>query len=219
MAWLRTARRLSSGMRRAARAIESASSPASAPIDVISLRVRPSSMRLTELEEPASSAAFDRISENSLSVYLFDASLKIEAGADGKTFGVELTWFSPDPRYPIPARPATPGTASQHDAAAAITAHGSRYHGEDRRNTSKVRPADSAYHCTPRRLRRLRLNREPGTRAIPTPFLVSQPRSAGRLGGLVPRRSDVCATCPGQRPPRAVQDRTQRPHRIGCRRP
>ncbi len=48
-------------------------------------------MRLTELEEPASSAAFDRISENSLSVYLFDASLKIEPGADGKTFGVELT--------------------------------------------------------------------------------------------------------------------------------
>ena len=48
-------------------------------------------MRLTRLEEPASSAAFDRISENSLSVYLFDASLKIEAGADGNTFGVELT--------------------------------------------------------------------------------------------------------------------------------
>jgi len=48
-------------------------------------------MRLTRLEEPASSAAFDRISENSLSVYLLDASFKIEAGADGKTFDVELT--------------------------------------------------------------------------------------------------------------------------------
>lgn len=33
-------------------------------------------MRPTELDEPASAAAFDRISENSLSVYLFGASLK-----------------------------------------------------------------------------------------------------------------------------------------------
>jgi hypothetical protein len=34
------------------------------------------------LDEPASSAAFDRISENSLSVYLFEASLKGELHAD-----------------------------------------------------------------------------------------------------------------------------------------
>jgi hypothetical protein len=39
-------------------------------------------MRPTELDEPASSAAFDRISENSLSVYLFEASLKGELHAD-----------------------------------------------------------------------------------------------------------------------------------------
>ena len=39
-------------------------------------------MRPTGLDEPASSAAFDRISENSLSVYLFEASLKGELHAD-----------------------------------------------------------------------------------------------------------------------------------------
>jgi len=39
-------------------------------------------MRPTGLDEPASSAAFDRISENSLSVYLFEASLKGEVHAD-----------------------------------------------------------------------------------------------------------------------------------------
>ena len=39
-------------------------------------------MRPTELDEPASSAAFDRISENSLSVYFFEASLKGEVHAD-----------------------------------------------------------------------------------------------------------------------------------------
>ena len=72
----------STGIRRAARAIKSGSSPASAAIDVISLRVSPSSMRLTSFGEPASSAAFDRISENSLSVYLFEASLKGDLHAD-----------------------------------------------------------------------------------------------------------------------------------------
>jgi hypothetical protein len=46
------------------------------------MRVRPSSMRPTKLDEPASSAAFDRISENSLSVYLFEASLKGGLHAD-----------------------------------------------------------------------------------------------------------------------------------------
>ena len=39
-------------------------------------------MRPTELDEPESSAAFDRMSENSLSVYLFEASLKGEVHAD-----------------------------------------------------------------------------------------------------------------------------------------
>lgn len=39
-------------------------------------------MRPSELDEPASSAAFDRISENSFSVYLFEASLKGELHAD-----------------------------------------------------------------------------------------------------------------------------------------
>lgn len=39
-------------------------------------------MRPTELDEPASSAAFERISENSLSVYLFWASLKDELHED-----------------------------------------------------------------------------------------------------------------------------------------
>ena len=82
MTWWRTEGWPSSEMRRAARAIESASSPASAAIEVISVRVRPSSMRPTELDEPESSAAFDRISENSLSVYLFEASLKGEVHAD-----------------------------------------------------------------------------------------------------------------------------------------
>jgi hypothetical protein len=37
------------------------------------------------LDEPESSAAFDRISENSLSVYLFEASLKGEVHAIRKT--------------------------------------------------------------------------------------------------------------------------------------
>jgi hypothetical protein len=78
-------------MSRAARAIESASSPASAAIDVISVRVRPSSMRPTELDEPESSAAFDRISENSLSVYLFEASLKGKRQGIRRRSGVELT--------------------------------------------------------------------------------------------------------------------------------
>jgi len=82
MTFWRTEGWSSSGMRRAARAIESASRPASAAIDVISLRVRPSSTRLTELDEPASSAAFARISENSFSVYFFEASLKGEVHAD-----------------------------------------------------------------------------------------------------------------------------------------
>ena len=39
-------------------------------------------MRPTALDEPESSAAFDRISENSRSVYLFEASLKGEVHAD-----------------------------------------------------------------------------------------------------------------------------------------
>ena len=82
MTWCKTESWLSSGMRRAARAMESASSPTSAAIDVICLRVRPSSVRSTGLDEPASSAAFDRISENSLSEYLFEASLKGEQHAD-----------------------------------------------------------------------------------------------------------------------------------------
>ena len=43
-------------------------------------------MRPTELDEPASSAAFDRISENSLSVYLFGASLKGEPHSDKEGF-------------------------------------------------------------------------------------------------------------------------------------
>ena len=49
-------------------------------------------MRPTELDEPASSAAVDRISENSLSVYLFEASLKGGLHADKEDeSGVELT--------------------------------------------------------------------------------------------------------------------------------
>ena len=44
-------------------------------------------MRPTELDEPASSAAFDRISETSFSVYLFDASLKGEPHADKEGVG------------------------------------------------------------------------------------------------------------------------------------
>ena len=39
-------------------------------------------MRPTALDEPESSAAFDRISENSLSVYRFEASLTGEVPAD-----------------------------------------------------------------------------------------------------------------------------------------